>query len=433
VSTRPVMSCESCRDLLIELVCDELPADTAAEARAHALTCERCGPELAKLEGTMQVASKLPLLAPSPEVERRIMQAARAAIAGKAKLPARERSHSESGLASWFARISAWAMSPQVAMASVLILVVGIGLYALPIGQAPETTALRATEDESEGAAAEPAAPSAMGAATPVPEADELQEQRRDRGTSAGELLGATPAARPRAEESAKAAPVARLAKPKAAKGGSYSLDDRLDGYGSDKGDSKPAVAERAASNAAPERKEYQEKAPADSASGAGRAGGFAPAPPASPAAAAPMPSQAPRETQGTEPAGAPPGASAQSEGEASEASKDSTQQLGQLAQGIAASQRGDYGQAEKLLVPVAKSASGSERTQANLWLARSYRAQGDCARAVPYYRTLTQSLSVSRDVLEEAADCFTRTGNEPQASKLRARAQQPTQQKSPD
>jgi TolA-binding protein len=112
------------------------------------------------------------------------------------------------------------------------------------------------------------------------------------------------------------------------------------------------------------------------------------------------------------------------------EASKESTQQASALAQGIAASQRGEYGQAEKLLVPVAKGATGAERAQANLWLARSYRAQGDCARALGYYRTLTQAVSVGRDVLEEAADCYARVGNEQQASKLRARVQQPAQKR---
>lgn len=415
MSARPVMTCESCRDLLIELVCEELPADTAAEVRAHALTCERCGPELAKLEGTLKVASNLPLLAPSPEVERRIMQAARAAVAGKAKGLAREQQLAEGRVASWFVRVSAWAMSPQVAMASVLILVVGIGLYALPIGRSPETTALRATEEEeATPQSAEPEEPAAAAAATPLPTPERQAAERRapaDLGEAAAQ----------RSEEALKRRSAQRAAKPKAASAKGAASYDALGNVV----EARPRARERSADGdyasaddkAQPRAKEEAKQASEAAGSSAGR-GGFAPPPPAARApASASAPVGAPKQAQ------ASPGAPAP-EASARISKEPVTQLLGALAQGIAAAQRGDYTQAEKLLTPVAEGGAGAERIQATLWLARSLRAQGDCARALTYYRSLTQAVSAGRDVLEEAADCYDRTGNEAQATKLRARAQ---------
>lgn len=424
MSARPVISCESCRDLLMELVCEELPADKAAEVRAHAATCERCSHELAKLERTLRGAEQLPLLTPSPDVERRIMQAARAAQAGRAKGLAREQQLPEVGVAGWFARISVWAMSPQVAMASVLILVVGIGLYALPIGQAPDSSALRATEDETESSSGEAPAPSAAATAAPTPEPELLAEQRRNGSEAARQADGAGKLSDPYGDQRARKEAMGGPSKGRAAtaKSGPYKGEHALG-------------AARPQAEGAPNDDQYQEakrsarsdlEAEPGSASSQGR-GGFAPAPPA---AAAPTPvevqeKRAPALPRRSTSVGEKPGAPAAFE---ESASKDKAGVTDDLAGGIAASQRGDHEQATRLLEPVARSASGAERAQANLWLARSLRAQGECERALTYYRPLTQALTASREVLLEAADCFARTGNEPQASRLRARAQLPAQ-----
>jgi hypothetical protein len=99
------------------------------------------------------------------------------------------------------------------------------------------------------------------------------------------------------------------------------------------------------------------------------------------------------------------------------------------LEQGIEAVQRGEHARAESLLKPIATAGTGSERTSAMLWLARSLRARGDCAGALAFYRTLTQPVTAARAVLEEAADCQARTGNTAAAERLRARAALPAKQ----
>lgn len=394
MSARHGMSCESCRDLLMELVCDELDTETGAAVRAHALTCERCGPELSKLERTLAVGRDLPLLSPSPEVERRIMQAARDAIAGRAKGLARETSSApKSSLSAWFARLGTWAMSPQVAMASVLLLVVGIGLYALPIGHAPQTTALRETDEDAAGHVA----PAASATAAPAPQtADDVQgaaprTEREQKMARQAELAADSPA-----EKSTRAR---KAAKPsKSAGGAAYdALEDSLGGL-------EAPIAKK-------ELRRPAESAQRDlSMEGSGK-GGFAQPPPA-PAAPerASAPKAAAEESEYAPVALAPRGSA-----------KDD--RADDLARGIKAAQGGEYGLSRELLQPFASTGTPSERAQANLWLARGYKAAGDCAGALPYYRVLTQSPSVARAVLEEAAECFERTGNQTQASKLRARA----------
>jgi hypothetical protein len=460
------MSCETCRDLLIELVCDELGAETAAAVRAHALKCERCGPELEKLAFTLKASSSLALLSPSPEVEQRIMQAAREGIAGRARGPAREASQGASyGITAWFARLGSFAMSPQVAMASVLLLVVGIGLYALPFGRDGEQSALRATEDEADEHAGAPPSPAASAAATPLaqPEpslraegeargaASRPQGKMRERAMDERELLkGAqaekdvkalgSVAARKQsatADESAYAAApsAARADRPKASKvepvvqafpgskagaGGasaaakpkspSKSLDQLTDDFGASASAGSVGSSARAA---APVPERVAKKESANQGYAQPSSNGYA----AAPQAAAPA-RAAPREA---EVASEPLAKSADKRAKADAASA--------LEQGIAALKRGDHMQGEALLKPIASGGTGSDKATAMLWLARSLRERGDCAGALTYYRTLTQAVTTPRSVLEEAADCHARTGNAAAAERLRARAALPAKQ----
>ncbi len=463
------MSCETCRDLLIELVCDELAADRAAAVRAHALKCERCGPELEKLTRTLKASSSLGLLSPSPEVEHRIMQAAREAIAGRARGPAREAATaatSYGGITEWFARLGSFAMSPQVAMASVLLLVVGIGLYALPIGRdAAEPSALRATEEEGDEHAAAPS-PAASATATPI-------EERQGEGAPE-ETAARAPADReqrkapPRAEKVEKEAPALGSARARRA---SESLD-KAASAGRGAGPKEPmelqreskersisafpgakatlpeskgsagavAAKPKAGGKALSELADDFAPAPSRAAGGGGAATGEvskksaaskdyaqpsnnvygAPAQAAAPAKSAPVAASAPPPAPAPMPRSEPAPKSAES------AKADAS---GALAQGIAAIKRGDHAQGEKLLKPIATDGAGSDRSTAMLWLARSLRQRGDCAAALNFYRTLTQSVSAPRSVLEEAADCQDRTGNRAAAEKLRARVALPAKE----
>jgi len=455
------MSCESCRDLLIELACDELPADTAAEVRAHALRCERCGPELEKLGATLRVSRNLPLLTPSPEVERRVMQAARDAIARRARGPAREASvPSGGGLSAWFARLGSFAMSPQVAMASVLLLVVGIGLYALPLGQhAPESTALRVAEDEAPASEHAPASPSAAATAVPTPEpsqqpvpADQLVERSEreekkvraamDKASVPGEALrSAKGSARAKSAEAAPKAfpesqglsPVeskAHVAKPAPSKMASGAvLDDAFGDVAASaaRGGGGAAAAPAKPTSAAPAKETVGSEGMASNRQQAP----YAPAPPA----AAPAPSRAPEpiakrkaEAESVEP-------KADSEAPAlgalpAPAKKEKDGGSSALIQGIAAARRGEHVLAQQLLQPLLASSNAGERAEARLWLARSLRERGDCARALDHYRVLTQAVTAARGVLEEAADCQERVGNSAAAAKLRSRAALPAEKK---
>jgi hypothetical protein len=476
------MSCETCRDLLIELVCDELAAEMAAAVRAHALKCERCGPELEKLTRTLKASSALSLLSPSPEVEHRIMQAAREAIAGRARGPAREAATAAAtygGITEWFARLGSFAMSPQVAMASVLLLVVGIGLYALPFGRdAAEPSALRATEDEGDEHAAAAPSPAASATATPTEERGsarerELDEQQgegtperksplrpKNRAEDRGDPLAGARARRPSASTD-KAAAVGRASQPVEARGsaGAQNTDlareskqersvsafpGTVEAHGSAREQNKAAVPESKGSAGAVAAKPKSagkalseladDFAPSPSGPAAGgaasglskKAGGSRP--PAQPSnsgydtAAAPS-----KSAQAAAPA--PPAAPVRAEPAAKSAEQAKSDASSALAQGIAAIKRGDHAQAEALLKPIAAAGVGSDRSTAILWLARSLRERGDCTAALTFYRTLTQSPSAPRAVLQEAADCHDRTGNGAAAERLRSRAALPAKQ----
>jgi hypothetical protein len=442
VSADSHISCERCQDLLTELVCDELSAADAAALRAHAKGCQRCGPALSKFERTLEVSLALPLLTPSPDVEKRIMQAARSALQSRAKGPLREAPDApRSGFLAWCARVGSWAMSPQVAMASVLLLVVGIGLYALPLGTDQEVAGLRASEESSSPPMAPEPAASVTAAPTPEPAAADQMDRLAPAHEQAEERKLSAPQRRDRASEGRD--PAAKKgggalgyesknlapAKPKAGPAPiAKSADDGNAGFGElgsasqrrarVKQEAEPADARSAA------RKQDLER---DSEYATG--GRFAPPPPAvAPEASAPPASRA-EGGSSQAPGGRASAQNAEIRAQDKERSASQTQAAGDakaasgLGQGIAAAQRGDLATAQKLLTPIAQRGAQPERAQASLWLARSLRAAGDCTRALVYYKPLAEAAGASHAVLDEAADCYERTGGGAQAKRLRARA----------
>jgi len=415
MSVRPIDDCEACRDALTELVCDELDAETRAAVMRHIEGCTSCAMELSRFRSVMQVAEAAPLEAPSQRVHDAVMLAAREAQARRAAQAQVKRDAAPGVLAklrAWLASAGTWAMSPQVAMASVLFLMVGVGLMALPLGEDREPVALRAAE-EPEAAQPASAAAAAMPAAPAEPAAQPTSAQPSDEPESTGDFGGTESVSRAAMPRSASPRRDAKVAAVPAKKGSGASLDDALLDSESDK---------RARDESAPAPKPSAEKKSADAyRSGGGTpfpgslggttsgprgaasnaVEGFAEAPPPSPSAQAPSPMQA-------------------TAAEESEASPES--QL--LAQGIRAAQNGDHAGAIAVLKPLAEKASPSIRRDASLWLARSYRALDDCKSALRYYAPMTASQSASASVLVEAADCYQRTGELKQASALRSRAQ---------
>lgn len=425
MSVRPIDDCEACRDALTELVCDELDADTRAAVMRHIEGCTSCAMELSRFRSVMQVAEAVPLEAPSQRVHDAVMLAAREAQARRAAQAQAKRDAAPGLLAklrAWLASAGTWAMSPQVAMASVLLLMLGVGLMALPLGEDREPVALRAAEEPeaaeptSASAATVPVMPAApampMPAAEPFPEQPAAPAEVLEAARAADKAESASRAAMPRSATSSRRERDAKAAAIPDRKGSGASLDDGLldsagDGRAQDQSAPAPKPSEakksadayRSGGGAPFPGSLGTTRSPRGAASNAVE--GFAEAPPPSPAAQASSPMQV-------------------TAAEESEASPES--QL--LAQGIRAAQNGDHAGAIAVLKPLAEKASPSIRRDASLWLARSYRALDDCKSALRYYAPMTASQSASPSVLVEAADCYQRTGELKQASVLRSRAQ---------
>ncbi|MBN2195626.1 MAG: hypothetical protein JW751_22590 [Polyangiaceae bacterium] len=113
------MDCEKFDRVVLDLLYDELDELTAAAARRHMEHCGRCGPIGAGLRATREVGV-LPRIVPSPELATRILETERNA---RARLPLRQR----------FARgvsvLAGYAMRPQLAMAAVAVLMIGLSLF----------------------------------------------------------------------------------------------------------------------------------------------------------------------------------------------------------------------------------------------------------------------------------------------------------------
>lgn len=125
--------CTRCEELLLDYAYGELDEVTAAAFRRHADSCARCGASLADVRVVREAFSMLPLETPSPTVDNRILAAADLRLNElDDKKRALQRDDSRSLLGKLFDVFRVVAVRPQYAMAMVLVLVVGIGLYVTP-------------------------------------------------------------------------------------------------------------------------------------------------------------------------------------------------------------------------------------------------------------------------------------------------------------
>src|SRR5687768_14275150 len=137
------MECEAVEGRLLDLVYGELDATETQSMRAHVETCAECGRALARLEGGRAVARKMEVVEPraglldavraaartrAVEVERESAPSPRVAVVedmprDSDRERAREPEHT------WWGELLGWlgsmAMGPQVAMATLLVLMVG--------------------------------------------------------------------------------------------------------------------------------------------------------------------------------------------------------------------------------------------------------------------------------------------------------------------
>ena len=141
------MDCEACTDRLIDLLYGEIDDADAEAARAHLDGCETCAGAFERVTAGHELATMLVMEEPPESVLEGVMAAARERAGRISAKPepvaqpvqvvpreAHERAEDdEGGLWSSLMRwLGSFAMGPQVAMATMLFLMVGIGLWYLP-------------------------------------------------------------------------------------------------------------------------------------------------------------------------------------------------------------------------------------------------------------------------------------------------------------
>lgn len=115
------MDCEKFDQIVLDLLYDELSEITSAAAKRHMEHCARCKEIGTRLRATREVGA-LPLLDAPQGLELRILDAERRA---RRELPARQR------VGRVVSMLAGYAMRPQLAMAALLLLVIGSSLLLL--------------------------------------------------------------------------------------------------------------------------------------------------------------------------------------------------------------------------------------------------------------------------------------------------------------
>jgi hypothetical protein len=115
------VDCEKFDRVVLDLLYDELDELTRAAAMRHVEHCARCGPIANGLRATRQIGS-LPLVEPPRDLELKILQAERRV---RARLPWRQRFGRAVSI------VAGYAMRPQLAMAALLLLMIGSSLLVL--------------------------------------------------------------------------------------------------------------------------------------------------------------------------------------------------------------------------------------------------------------------------------------------------------------
>ncbi len=194
------MDCELCEKKLVDLLYDELDESAAAETRAHLESCEPCRLAMGKLELGRAFARRLEL-APAPSLSGVLAAAREQAAANRAlrdrvegdaatppAVAPREQEPSGGAVGRFLRWLGAVAMGPQLGVATVLLLVVGIGLWYLPqLGGDGRDHTLAVLEPE----------PQSVGETTALAPAEPLQlahDPRTGRVVSLGEATGSSEA-----------------------------------------------------------------------------------------------------------------------------------------------------------------------------------------------------------------------------------------------
>jgi hypothetical protein len=129
------MDCRTCQPTLLDLAYGELAPELATVVRAHVDGCDNCGAALKALQQGMEGAEQLAWLEPPPAMSANILAYAEqhAREGAQAALAARAAAKPRVGFVqSIFDFIGRLASGRQFAMATVFVLVVTVGFWALP-------------------------------------------------------------------------------------------------------------------------------------------------------------------------------------------------------------------------------------------------------------------------------------------------------------
>lgn len=412
------MDCEVCIDRIVELLYGGLPDAEAAATRAHIEGCETCTEAFEHVSTGQKLASMLELAEPPASVLDSVMAAAREKAVGKVSVapsepdraiakPPRE-DEEEGGL---FASILQWiggfAMRPQMAMAMMLFLMVGLGMWYLPTLRQVDPADSQSIMGEAPGAEVGPSA--GLEPATPLDlHADPVTRRIRPRDDSeTGARITERPRPAPPPEEPTLEDPLVQepenpamaavAHEPTPSPGVGEVLEDPLP---------DPRV-EGALYDVAPGERMAVET----------EAGGLRPSQPRVGMATqqtqtAPIPSPEPRPVA---PQPAPNQANTSTE---------------HYERGLQRMRQHDYrGATDDFEAVVQRPDTDARRLlpSALHHLANSQRSSGDCAAAVRSYdRLLTQhsTYSGSAEAMMETADCYRRMGRISDARRMLEQAQ---------
>ena len=195
------MDCRTCQPTLLDLAYGELAPELASVVRAHVDGCESCGAALRALREGMQGAQQLAWLEPPPRLRENALayaaqHARERAEAAAAKSAGKQRGALGQGLIDLIARL---ASGRQVAMATVMVLVVAVGVWVIPeLQPLPEGQGVTVVSPDPAGEAA----PSAgLAPAEPL----DLKVDARSRRIRSREEIEAANAAKAESEASAEA------------------------------------------------------------------------------------------------------------------------------------------------------------------------------------------------------------------------------------
>jgi len=126
------MDCRTCQPTLIDLLHGELAIDAAEEAQAHLKQCQSCRSAFDKLSLGIRAARNLPLMEPPQAVGARLMQLAEEHANAAAVLRRQQARKPPRAWQSLLDFVGRFAMARQVGMATLMLLIVAVGLWSLP-------------------------------------------------------------------------------------------------------------------------------------------------------------------------------------------------------------------------------------------------------------------------------------------------------------